>query len=187
MPKFYTLSKEQVINCTLDEAWAFFSSPRNLKEIAPDYLGFEITTPDLAAKTILIDEKSKDNSAKTYDQKRSQLILSRPLDKMYQGQIISYRVSPLLGIKMNWMTEINHVEHKKYFVDNQRFGPYTMWHHQHWFEEVPNGVKMKDIITYVMPFGPLGRLAHWLFVRKKLEGIFEYRTVVTDRLFGEMK
>lgn len=155
MAKFYTLSKEQVINCTLDEAWDFFSSPRNLKEITPDYLGFEITSPDLA-------------------------------DKMYQGQIISYRVSPLLGIKMNWMTEINHVEHKKYFVDNQRFGPYTMWHHQHWFEEVPNGVKMKDIITYVMPLGPLGRIAHWLFVRKKLEGIFDYRTVVTDRLFGEM-
>ena len=156
MAKFYTLSKEQVINCTLDEAWDFFSSPRNLKEITPDYLGFEITSPDLA-------------------------------DKMYQGQIISYRVSPLLGIKMNWMTEINHVEHKQYFVDNQRFGPYTMWHHQHWFEEVPNGVKMKDIITYVMPLGPFGRIAHWLFVRKKLEGIFEYRTVVTDRLFGKMK
>lgn len=156
MAKFYTLSKEQVINCTLDEAWDFFSSPRNLKEITPDYLGFEITSPDLA-------------------------------DKMYQGQIISYKVSPLLGIKMNWMTEINHVEDKKYFVDNQRFGPYTMWHHQHWFEEVPNGVKMKDIITYVMPLGPLGRIAHWLFVRKKLEGIFDYRTIVTDRLFGEMK
>ncbi len=156
MAKFYTLSKEQVINCTLDEAWDFFSSPRNLKEITPDYLGFEITSPNLA-------------------------------DKMYQGQIISYRVSPLLGIKMNWMTEINHVEDKKYFVDNQRFGPYTMWHHQHWFEEVPNGVKMKDIITYVMPLGPLGRIAHWLFVRKKLEGIFEYRKIVTDRLFGETK
>lgn len=156
MPKFYTLSKEQVINCTLDEAWEFFSSPRNLKEITPDYLGFEITSPDLA-------------------------------DKMYEGQIISYKVSPLLGIKMNWMTEITHVEHKKYFVDNQRFGPYTMWHHQHWFEEVPNGVKMKDIITYVMPLGPLGQIAHSLFVRKKLEGIFEYRTVVTDRLFGAMK
>ena len=156
MSKFYTLSKEQVINCTLDEAWAFFSSPRNLKEITPDYLGFEITSPDLASR-------------------------------MYQGQIIAYKVSPLLGIKMNWMTEITHVEDKKYFVDNQRFGPYKMWHHQHWFEEVSNGVKMKDIITYVMPLGLLGRMAHWLFVRKKLEGIFEYRTVVTDRLFGEME
>ncbi len=156
MAKFYTLSKEQVINCTLEEAWNFFSSPRNLKEITPKYLGFEITSPDLA-------------------------------DKMYRGQIISYKVSPLLGIKMNWMTEITHVEHKKYFVDNQRFGPYKMWHHQHWFEEVPEGVKMKDLITYVMPLGPLGSIAHWLFVRKQLEGIFEHRKVVTDRLFGEMK
>lgn len=156
MAKFYTLSKEQVINCTIDEAWDFFSSPRNLKEITPDYLGFEITSPNLA-------------------------------DKMYQGQIISYKVSPLLGIKMNWMTEITHVDHKKYFVDNQRFGPYKMWHHQHWFEEVENGVRMKDIITYVLPLGPLGRLAHWMFVRKQLEGIFEYRKIVTDRLFGERK
>lgn len=153
MAKFYTLSKEQVINCTMDEAWEFFSSPRNLKEITPDYLGFEITSPNLA-------------------------------DKMYQGQIISYKVSPLLGIKMNWMTEITHVEDKKYFVDNQRFGPYKMWHHQHWFEEVPEGVKMKDIITYVMPLGILGRFAHWLFVGKQLQGIFEHRKVVTDRLFG---
>ena len=85
------------------------------------------------------------------------------------------------------MTEINHVEYKKYFVDNQRFGPYTIWHHQHWFEEVPSGVKMKDIITYVMTLGPLGKLTNWLFVGKKLEGIFEYRTVITNLLFGEIK
>ena len=153
MPKFYTLTQEQTLPCTLDQAWDFFSSPRNLKEITPDYLGFEITSPELA-------------------------------DKMYQGQIISYKVTPLLGIKLNWMTEITQVEDKKYFVDNQRFGPYKLWHHQHWFEEVSGGVKMKDIISYVLPFGPLGRIAHWLFIRKQLEGIFDYRTEVTDRLFG---
>lgn len=153
MPKFYTLSKEQTLPCTLDEAWSFFSSPKNLSKITPDYLGFEITSPDLAKN-------------------------------MYPGQIISYKVSPLLGIKLNWMTEITHVEDRKYFVDNQRFGPYKMWHHQHWFEEVPEGVKMKDTITYVLPFGILGRIAHTLFIKKQLEGIFDYRKVVTDRLFG---
>lgn len=153
MAKFYTLKQEQILPCTLDEAWHFFSSPHNLKEITPDYLGFEITSPSLS-------------------------------DTMYPGQIISYKVSPLLGIKLDWMTEITQVKDREFFIDNQRFGPYKMWHHQHWFEDVPKGVKMTDIITYVLPLGIIGRLAHKLFIRRQLEGIFTYRKEVTDRIFS---
>jgi len=96
-------------------------------------------------------------------------------DKMYAGQIIEYTVKPLLGIPLYWMTEITHVQEGAYFVDEQRFGPYTMWHHQHHFKEVSGGVMMVDIVHYKIPLGFLGDIAHWLFVKKQLQGIFDFR------------
>lgn len=96
-------------------------------------------------------------------------------DKMYAGQIIEYTVKPLLGIPLYWMTEITHVQEGAYFVDEQRFGPYTMWHHQHHFKEVLGGVMMVDIVHYKIPLGFLGDIAHWLFVKKQLQGIFDFR------------
>jgi ligand-binding SRPBCC domain-containing protein len=104
--------------------------------------------------------------------------------RMYAGQLIEYTVSPVLGIPMYWMTEITHVVEGKYFIDEQRFGPYALWHHQHHFREVEGGVEMTDIIHYKIPLGPLGILADRLFVRKKLEAIFDYRYVAVDKLFG---
>ncbi len=104
--------------------------------------------------------------------------------RMYAGQLIEYRVSPLLGIPMYWMTEITHVVEGKYFVDEQRFGPYALWHHQHHFREVEGGVEMTDIVHYKIPFGILGSLADWLFVRKKLEAIFDYRFEKVGQMFG---
>jgi hypothetical protein len=103
------------------------------------------------------------------------IISSHHGEKMYAGQIIEYTVKPVLGIPLYWMTEITHVEDSKYFVDEQRFGPYTLWHHQHHFKEVENGVEMTDIVHYKLPFGILGRIAHALFVKKQLKEIFDYR------------
>ena len=104
--------------------------------------------------------------------------------RMYPGQLIEYKVRPLLGIPVYWMTEITQVQEPLYFIDQQRFGPYTLWHHQHHFKAIPGGVEMTDIIHYRIPFGPLGDLANWLFVRKKLEGIFQFRYKAVEELFG---
>lgn len=95
--------------------------------------------------------------------------------KMYPGMIITYHVSPMLGIKMNWMTEITHVQDGRYFVDEQRQGPYTMWHHQHHIEAHGDGVRMYDIVTYVPPFGFLGAIANRLFIQRQLKEIFDFR------------
>lgn len=104
--------------------------------------------------------------------------------RMYPGQIIEYKVSPVLGIPMYWMTEITHVETGKYFVDEQRFGPYALWHHQHHFKEIEGGVEMTDIVHYRIPLGFLGRIAHKLFVKKQLEQIFNFRKKKVEELFG---
>lgn len=103
---------------------------------------------------------------------------------MYAGQIIEYKVSPVLGIPLYWMTEITHVEDKKYFVDEQRFGPYSLWHHQHHFKEVPGGVEMTDIVHYKLPLWFLGSIAHSLFAKKQIKNIFYYRYKKVEELFG---
>ena len=100
--------------------------------------------------------------------------------KMYPGMLISYTVTPVLGIQMSWLTEITQVTDKRYFVDEQRYGPYAMWHHQHFIEPHKDGVLMKDIVTYKLPLGILGRLAHWLFVKRQLSSIFNYRFCLFD-------
>lgn len=95
--------------------------------------------------------------------------------KIYPGQIIEYKIKPLLGIPVYWMTAITHVQDRQFFVDEQRFGPYSLWHHQHHFRSIPGGVEMTDIIHYKLPLAFVGRLVHWLLVRKKLERIFQFR------------
>jgi ligand-binding SRPBCC domain-containing protein len=102
---------------------------------------------------------------------------------MYAGQIIEYKVSPVMNIPLYWMTEITHVSDKKFFVDEQRFGPYSLWHHQHHFREVEGGVEMTDIVHYKLPMGWLGDLAHMLFVKKQLQQIFDYRYTAVEKLF----
>ncbi len=138
----------------MEEVWDFISSPKNLKEITPDYMGFDITSEGLP-------------------------------EKMYQGMIISYKVSPLLGIKTNWVTEITHVRDLEYFVDEQRIGPYKIWHHQHFIEPIENGVLMRDIVTYQPPFGILGAMMNGIVIRKKLEEIFDYRTKAVEEKYGK--
>jgi ligand-binding SRPBCC domain-containing protein len=105
-------------------------------------------------------------------------------EKMYPGMIISYKVSPLFGIKMTWVTEISQVRELEYFVDEQRIGPYRLWHHQHHISAIDGGVLMKDIVTYAPPFGFLGGLVNSLFIRKQLFEIFGFRKRKLKEIFG---
>ena len=105
-------------------------------------------------------------------------------DKMYEGMIVSYKVSPLFGIKTTWVTEITHVKDGEFFVDEQRVGPYKLWHHQHFLKEVPEGILMSDIVSYKPPFGLLGNIANEIVIKKKLEEIFNYREKALTDLFG---
>ena len=111
-------------------------------------------------------------------------ILSGADRPMFAGQIIQYIVTPVLGIKTKWVTEITHVIDKQYFVDEQRFGPYALWHHKHFIKKIDGGVEMEDIIDYKVPFGFIGQLVHPILVRPKLEEIFNYRTKKLEALFG---
>lgn len=151
---FYQKYQEQIIPSSLDELWDFISSPKNLKEITPDYMGFDITSKNTP-------------------------------EKMYPGLIISYIVKPVAGIKTTWVTEITQVKDKTYFVDEQRIGPYKLWHHQHILEPLDNGtVLMKDIVSYSPPLGFLGAIANRFLIKKKLNEIFAYRTTALEKRFG---
>ncbi len=152
MSKVYHLTKTQILPCTLEQAWAFFSDPGNLAKITPASLKF----------TVISTEQG---------------------NKMYAGQVIEYKVHPVFGIPLYWMTEITHVAQHKYFVDEQRFGPYSLWHHQHHFKETPAGTEMTDIVHYKLPFWFFGDIAHALFVKKKVREIFDYRYKVVEELF----
>jgi len=106
-------------------------------------------------------------------------------EEMYPGQVITYKVKPVLGIPMFWMTEITHVRTKQYFVDEQRFGPYSLWHHQHHFRAIEGGVEMTDLIHYKVPGWLLGDIADKLFISKQLDDIFQYRYRKVEELFGK--
>jgi ligand-binding SRPBCC domain-containing protein len=153
----YRITHLQTVPADIDTLWEFFTSHNNLKKITPEYMGFDITSEHPEG------------------------------EKVYAGMIITYKLKPLLGIPLNWMTEITHVREKEYFVDEQRFGPYALWHHQHLFRQVDGGVEMKDIVDYKLPLGLLGDIAHSLFVRKQIEGIFNFRNKKVEELFGVIK
>lgn len=106
---------------------------------------------------------------------------------MYPGQIIEYKVSPVRGVRLHWVTEITQVREKEFFVDEQRFGPYAFWHHKHYFREVPEGVEMIDEVHYKAPLGWLGRVANALFIRRQLQKIFDYRFAKAEELFNGNK
>ena len=148
----HTLHRTAVLQTTLENAWTFFTDPRNLTRITPPGLGFQIVT-DVP-------------------------------ERIYAGLMIEYRVRPLLGIPLTWLTEITHVSDGEYFVDEQRRGPYTLWHHEHWFRALPDGrVEMEDRVTYAPPLGPLGTLVHPLLIRPQLEKIFTHREKLMADLF----
>lgn len=104
--------------------------------------------------------------------------------KMFAGQMIEYRVQFMPLVKSLWLTEIAHVNEGSYFVDEQRTGPYHLWYHEHSFAAVNGGTQITDQVTYVMPFGFLGDIVHALWVKNRLKGIFDFRTVKVKELFG---
>lgn len=112
-------------------------------------------------------------------------IISGDDRSMYLGQIIQYIVTPVFGVKTKWVTEITHVIKNEYFVDEQRFGPYSLWHHKHFIKEIEGGVEMEDLIHYKLPMGLLGQLVLPFFVKPKLTEIFEYRKAKLIELFGK--
>lgn len=112
-------------------------------------------------------------------------IISDLPDKMHSGMVIVYSVRPILNISTTWVTEIKYVHEQHFFVDEQRFGPYKFWYHQHVFREGAAGeVIMEDIISYAIPFGLFGRLLNSLFIRKKIIAIFNYREKILDKIFA---
>ena len=104
-------------------------------------------------------------------------------DKMYEGMIITYKVYPFAGIPSSWVTEITQVKEKNFFIDEQRFGPYKFWHHQHHFKQIVEGIEMEDIVTYALPLDPLSRPLNSLFVGNKVKEIFKFREEVLNKLF----
>lgn len=153
--KLYQLHSKQAIPTSKKLAWDFLSSPKNLKTITPDHMGFTI--------------------------------LSGAEKPMFAGQIIQYKVSPFPGYSTKWVSEITHVKEGDYFVDEQRFGPYALWHHKHFIKEIDGGVEMEDIIDYKIPLGVLGQLAHPIIVKKQLTQIFKYREEKLIELFGKVE
>jgi len=151
----YQLKEEMELDASLEKVWDFISNPGNLKEITPDFMGFDIRTPGLP-------------------------------EKIYPGLMITYKVRPVAGIKMNWLTEITHVNEPFYFVDEQRAGPYSLWHHEHSLKPTENGVLMTDLVTYRPPMGPLGALANRILIRRQLEKIFRYRERRMEDIFGRL-
>ncbi|MBS2026848.1 MAG: SRPBCC family protein [Deltaproteobacteria bacterium] len=120
----------------------------------------------------------------TSSELKFRIVTSDP-PRMYAGQILEYRVGLAPGVWTRWLTEIVHVSEGRYFVDEQRLGPYRLWHHEHHFEEVPEGVRMRDHVTYALPAGPLGELVHALWVGAKLQRIFDFRREEVERLFAD--
>lgn len=150
----HELYREQQLNCDLQTAWDFFSSPMNLPKITPKDMAF----------TVLSEQKT---------------------NKIFEGMIIDYTVSPLLGIPLKWKTRITSVIPNKSFTDFQEKGPYKLWNHHHEFIPNEKGVLMIDKVDYELPFGLLGNIAHALFVKKKLEKIFNYRFDVLENFFNK--
>ena len=141
----------------------------------------ELSTTMTQAWTFLSDPKNLKRITPDY---MGFDIISGAERKMFPGQIIQYRLTPLLGSPFRWVTEITHVEEGAYFVDEQRFGPYTFWHHKHFIKKTESGVVMEDIVDYKLPLGPLGWLAHVLFVRAKVKHIFDYREKALNEIFN---
>ncbi len=106
-------------------------------------------------------------------------------DKIFPGIIIEYIVKPIFNIPLKWVTEITHIEEMKYFIDEQRFGPYKMWHHTHRFNFEEEKLIMEDIVDYILPFGILGNVAHKLIVKNRIEEIFDYRSKILKEIFGK--
>jgi ligand-binding SRPBCC domain-containing protein len=147
----HQLTRKQFIPISLEEAWPFFSTPRNLEAITPGFLNFRIT--------------------------------SAVPEEIHSGLIITYQIAAVAGVPMTWVTEIKHVVPLHRFVDEQRIGPFRFWFHEHRFDAVPGGIEMTDIVHYVMPWIWLGELVHAVFIRRRLNAIFDFRRAYIAKLW----
>lgn len=148
------LRSEQLLPITIDKAWEFFSTPRNLNLITPNDMIFEIQ--------------------------------SEVPEKMHEGLLILYKIRPFMNIPFRWTTEITHIKEKEYFIDEQRFGPYRFWHHEHHFRQTKNGVLMTDILHYDVGKWVFGEVANKFFVHKKVQHIFDFRHQKLTDIFGKI-
>jgi ligand-binding SRPBCC domain-containing protein len=148
------LKQEQFLPISLEKAWKFFASPKNLNEVTPKEMTFEIT--------------------------------SEVPEVMYEGLILTYIIRPMFNIPLFWCTEITHIKELEYFVDEQRKGPYNIWHHEHHFKEVEGGVMMTDLLYYDIGKWIFGWFAGKLFVDKQVQEIFRYRREVLASYFHEL-
>ena len=156
----YRLEARQTLTTDLDTAWSFFSDPRNLAEITPPDMRFRLTGR-------LTGRLTPETPAAAYP-----------------GLMITYRLSPLPGIEVPWATEITHVRAPHYFADEQRLGPYALWHHEHLFRAVERGIEARDIVHWALPLEPLSApLARYLVI-PRLREIFEYRARRLKERFG---
>lgn len=151
----HSLTLTQFLKSDMETIWEFMSSPKNLARITPAAMCFQIIGKE------------------------------EELTKMYPGQLIEYTIKPLLGIKMSWVTEITHVVENDFFVDEQRFGPYRLWHHRHSFKTVQGGVEMTDLLHYKLPLGWVGRMADAWYIKNKIKEIFDYRYHTLEQLFNK--
>jgi ligand-binding SRPBCC domain-containing protein len=155
MPAISRLRRIQTLPISREQAWAFFSDPRNLAAITPEDMGFRL--------------------------------LSDPPAHIYPGLILAYAVSPLPGFSTTWVSEITHVDAPGYFVDEQRLGPYRLWHHEHWLRPAPGGaagVEVEDVVHYALPLGWAGKALAGALVKRRLEAIFRFREEALARRFG---
>lgn len=150
----HLLERTQIINSDIDNVWKFFSRPENLNDITPPDMQFEILTKNLP-------------------------------DEIYPGLMIEYKVKPFKFFKTKWVTEIKHIIPKKLFVDEQIFGPYKFWHHIHLFEAIgTNKVRMIDKVYYKLPFSFIGEMVEAIFIRKRLNEIFDFRYKTIEKIFN---
>ncbi len=131
---------------------------------------------------------SPNNLSKITPKKMNFRIISDLKDgKMFPGMFIVYKVSPVFGVPITWVTEITQISEKNYFIDEQRIGPYKLWHHEHHFKEIEGGIEMSDLLYYSLPFGFIGKIINFLFVKRQVTGIFNYRENILREIFGNFK
>jgi len=153
--KIYSIKSKQTINLPIEEVWDFFTAPKNLNELTPKDMNFQI--------------------------------LSGKSDSFYEGKIISYSVNPFKFYNIKWVTEITNITKNKSFIDEQRFGPYKMWHHEHIFiKNKDNTTTIYDKVIYKLPYGLIGRIAHKLFIKNRLAEIFNFRQERIKKLFTDI-
>lgn len=149
----YRLERSQTVRLPLGECWQFFSNPRNLEKITPPQLRFRILEGEELPAEIR------------------------------RGLMIAYKVSPVFRLPLHWLTEITEVRAPHYFCDEQRAGPYKVWHHEHFFQTISEtATEVRDVVHYVPPLGPVGAAINALVIRRQLKKIFDYRARVVSQL-----